>query len=112
MIGRRFAKHSERSPTTLYALRVMFEIKQSELGKEAGISQSLISDYENGLAMPERQAERLFNALKHLAGWEQRRMLAHLTPSDLPRPWVSVIDNVSAEMTHDDHGNQNVTVVA
>lgn len=90
-----------RPPTTLYYIRTLIGATQQQLSKESGVSQTAISDYENGLAMPVLHATQLYYGLCFLADEEYSSVLEVLEPDMLPRPWEHVLATFTiGEATH------------
>jgi transcriptional regulator with XRE-family HTH domain len=88
---------SPRSPTTLRYLRLLMGITQKQLAIASGVSQTAISDYENGLAMPADQGRNLYMGLKLFAHLEHYYILNSITHADLPRPWEIVLETIREE---------------
>lgn len=86
-----------RSPTTLRYLRTLLGISQKQLADVSGVSQTAISDYENGLAMPVEQAYNLHAGVGTLAQPEHVSLVRGIFATDLPRPWETVMESVSVE---------------
>jgi transcriptional regulator with XRE-family HTH domain len=110
--------NGERSPTVLRHLRQACGLSQKDLARLSGVHQSVISDYENGLAMVETHARSLCSALKRClaappgVNLETFHHLEVLQPTDLPRPWESVQPELVARMTHDNNSRPHNVVVA
>lgn len=79
-----------RPQTTLYALRKLCRLSQTELGVRCGTNQTAISDYENGLAIPEQHAKRIYSVLFALMPPEHLPLLQRITAADLPKSWEEV----------------------
>lgn len=107
----------ERSRTTLAHLRTCLGITQARLADSAGITQSVISDYEHGLDMSLDHAYALLQALKvlvpkDLLGSAPVRVLICLNPSDLPRSWEHVQGELETRTTCDNNYHTHDGVVA
>lgn len=89
---------SSRSPTALWYLRNIFGLSQQQLAHESGVSQTAISDYENGLAMPVEHAVSLLHGLQMNVRPEYMdlTLFVHMEPHDLPVPWEQVLTVLSA----------------
>jgi transcriptional regulator with XRE-family HTH domain len=103
-----------RPQTTLCALRKLCRLSQTELGVRCGTNQTAISDYENGLAIPEQHAKRIYSVLFALMPPEHLPIVQALDPSFLPQPWESVCETLTVEERSNDDLNRNAlsTLVA
>lgn len=97
-----------RSQTTLCYIRTLIGSTQQQLSKESGVSQTAISDYENGLAMPVLHATQLYYGLCFLADEEYSSVLEVLEPDMLPRPWEHATATLS---TGEEHATVNNDVI-
>jgi transcriptional regulator with XRE-family HTH domain len=98
-----------RPETVLYRLRKLCGLSQTELGTRCGTNQTAISDYENGLAIPEQHAKRIYSVLLALMPPEYAHVVRALSPSSLPEPWESVLNSLDVKEQYD--GNHDYTPI-